>query len=272
MSQSWTWRHAILKADLAPTTRHVLLTISCHMNDVGEGCYPTVATLAEETGLSDRAVFKHIKIATDEGWLEVTKHGFAGQKWANNEYAARFPDPEKGHAPRSGVAKEVLNLTTEGPEPNDKKVLNEVQTNISLNIPSSSNSKKSAKPIDFLAPVVGQELGQDVIAHRKLIKKPMTARAAKMLASQFAKCPDPILAAETMIARGWIGFEPQWMENQKSRSNNYGRNQINGQEITERVLGVISDIGDPWADGGNDGSNGQAETGHLRISDQVASR
>ncbi len=37
--RSWTWRHGILKSDLPATTRHVLLTISCHMNDLGEGAY-----------------------------------------------------------------------------------------------------------------------------------------------------------------------------------------------------------------------------------------
>jgi len=36
---AWTWRHAILEAELPATTKHVLLTISCFMNDVGEGCY-----------------------------------------------------------------------------------------------------------------------------------------------------------------------------------------------------------------------------------------
>ena len=34
---AWTWRHAILEAELPATTKHVLLTISCFMNDVGEG-------------------------------------------------------------------------------------------------------------------------------------------------------------------------------------------------------------------------------------------
>jgi len=40
-NRSWSWRHALLKSDLPATTRHVLLTISCFMNDVGGGCYPT---------------------------------------------------------------------------------------------------------------------------------------------------------------------------------------------------------------------------------------
>lgn len=92
--RSWTWRHAVAKSDLAPTTRHVLLTISLHMNDVGEGCYPSTAQLRAETGLSERAVCEHIAKARDAGWLNVEKHGFAGQKWARNEYRPKWPDPD----------------------------------------------------------------------------------------------------------------------------------------------------------------------------------
>jgi hypothetical protein len=91
--RSWTWRHAVAKSALPPTTRHVLLTISLHMNDVGEGCYPTTAQLALESGRSERCVCEHIQVAIEAGWIEVSKHGFAGQKWARNEYRPRWPDP-----------------------------------------------------------------------------------------------------------------------------------------------------------------------------------
>ena len=50
---AWTWRHAILEAELPATTKHVLLTISCFMNDVGEGCYRTTKELAQFIGLPD---------------------------------------------------------------------------------------------------------------------------------------------------------------------------------------------------------------------------
>lgn len=90
--RAWSWRHAILKSNLPPTTRHVLLTISCYMNELGAGCYPTVKDLEEATGLTDRAIVKHIGIAAELGWLSVKKHGFRGQRWKNNEYFAKWPD------------------------------------------------------------------------------------------------------------------------------------------------------------------------------------
>jgi hypothetical protein len=51
-----------------------------------------------------------------------------------------------------------------------------------------------------------------VIDHRRAIKKPLTAHAAKLLAAKFAQWHDPNAAADAMIANGWQGFDPSWME------------------------------------------------------------
>jgi hypothetical protein len=104
MSRAWTWRHLIIKSELPATTRHVLLTLSCFMNEVGGGCYPTQEDLAKASGLSDRAVRTHLDLAEKEGWLKRREHGFRGQKWRNTEYWALWPDPldvDKGEEPRS---------------------------------------------------------------------------------------------------------------------------------------------------------------------------
>jgi hypothetical protein len=47
--------------------------------------------------------------------------------------------------------------------------------------------------------------------HRKTKKCALTAFAAKLLAKQFALCPDPNAAAEEMIIRGWSGFKADWI-------------------------------------------------------------
>lgn len=51
-----------------------------------------------------------------------------------------------------------------------------------------------------------------VLDHRQKIRKPLTAHAAHLLAAKFAACPDPNAAADAMVANGWQGFEPAWME------------------------------------------------------------
>ena len=91
-STAWTWRHAIIKSELPATTRHVLLTVSMHMNELGEGCYPTVEMLVEETGLSKRSVLTHLQAGIDAGWLVRLELGLRGRKWRRCEYRSRWPD------------------------------------------------------------------------------------------------------------------------------------------------------------------------------------
>jgi hypothetical protein len=115
-SRAWTWRHLIIKSSLPATTRHVLLTISCFMNELGDGCYPTQKQLAEATGLSERAVREHLEVAATSGWIKRSEHGFRGQKWRNHEYKACWPDPqdvEKGAAPSSAPSKEAAEANDE---------------------------------------------------------------------------------------------------------------------------------------------------------------
>lgn len=94
MNIFFSWRTAILKSDLEPTTRHVLLTLACHMNDAGESCYPSVALLCEETGLSNRAVITHLKKAADSGWIEIDRHGFGDRRYWRNEYKMAWPNAD----------------------------------------------------------------------------------------------------------------------------------------------------------------------------------
>lgn len=124
-----SWRQAILKSDLPPTTRHVLLTLGCHMNDAGESCYPSIALLVEETGLSNRTVITHLDLAEERGWISREKHGYKGQRWARNEYRIEWPEID------NEVVKEVHHLYDQGSEPNDNKAVKEVHTNSPVNSP-----------------------------------------------------------------------------------------------------------------------------------------
>lgn len=177
---SYTWRAAIIRSDLSPTTRHVLLTLSCHINDAGEPTYPSTLLLSDECGLSERAVITHLKLAASLGWLTVSKHGYAGQGWARNQYRPRTPDgfvprpaparkgtkagsvpsdeklstealndvqhvEAEGTEPRSAPSGKALNVATEGTEPDDKKALNDVQSNYPLELPKELPTSARAK-------------------------------------------------------------------------------------------------------------------------------
>lgn len=70
LSPLFTWRSAICESDLPSTSRHVALVLSLHMSERGDSCFPSMRTLADETGYSRRTVQTHIQRLCDDGWLQ----------------------------------------------------------------------------------------------------------------------------------------------------------------------------------------------------------
>lgn len=172
---SWTWRHAIAQSGLQATTKHVLLTISLYMNEMGKGCYPTQEDLAKATSLTERAVRKHIDIAEKEGWIIRREHGFRGQKWRNHEYEPRWPDRQdvedetlhvekgaephsaracKGEAPRSGPS-------AKGAEPRSGKVRNHVPPNVPEPSNTSLRSERARDRFEDFEKAYPKPMGSD---------------------------------------------------------------------------------------------------------------
>lgn len=84
----FTWRSAIAESDLKPTTKHVALTLSLHMSERGDSCFPGKPLLAAETGCALRTVDAAIKELGEKRWLEVKKGGGRGR---SNQYFAKIP-------------------------------------------------------------------------------------------------------------------------------------------------------------------------------------
>ncbi|MEO9231602.1 MAG: helix-turn-helix domain-containing protein [Devosia sp.] len=174
----FSWRQAILESNLQPTTRHVLLTLACHMNDAGESCYPSIELLCKETGLSNRSVITHLQNANQDGWIQVSKHGFSGQRWANHEYRMSWPKDFQMQEVRKKVVNEVhnvsekavnqihdlnikvVNVVPEGSEPSSKKVVKEVHTSTSMStsVNSPINPTTLSATPEKVKPIADTEL------------------------------------------------------------------------------------------------------------------
>jgi hypothetical protein len=86
--------------------------------------------------------------------------------------------------------------------------------------PSQSEPNGSSKtPRQALECVLDSKHAADVVDHRKRIGKPMTVRAAELLADQLAQWHDPNEAADAMILNGWQGFKPEYLQNQRARGS-----------------------------------------------------
>lgn len=95
MSQPlFSWRTALASEDGpdSSTTRHVLLTISLHMGERGESCFPSLRTLAKETGLNKSTVSRHIKKAEDDGWIRREKRTRKNGADSSTVYRPSVPD------------------------------------------------------------------------------------------------------------------------------------------------------------------------------------
>jgi hypothetical protein len=82
------------------------------------------------------------------------------------------------------------------------------------------DSKAPAKPSprQRLETVLDPERAEAVLDHRQRLRKPLTEHAAKMLAAEFAKFPDPNAAADRMVAKGWLSIEASWAESGNQRA------------------------------------------------------
>lgn len=187
MCEFFSWRSAFQKSDLQSTTKLVLFCISTYMNDHGDGAFPSIKTLMVDASLSNRAVITHIQNAVDAGFLEVTKHGFAGRKWRRNEYKICYPEVQNKP---DDVVNEVhhhdddaVNLTTEGGEPGDVKVVNEVHSITPVNSPENTPMR----------------------AGEAISEKEFWGQSMQIAEIDPAKCLNPsILTDATRIVREWM--------------------------------------------------------------------
>ncbi len=132
----WVRRIASENGPASPTTRLVLLVLASHMDLDGGSCFPSVRTLIGETGLSNRSVLDHLKLAADAGWIERLESG-TGQGWKRHAYQAEVPvrlkaERGEGRSPRSA----------EGGEPHDRNVVKEVHHSTSYSKSSLSQTKQ----------------------------------------------------------------------------------------------------------------------------------
>ena len=83
LSPLFSWRSAIA-SETGPensTTRHILLTLSLHMSAKGNSCFPSLDTIATETGYAKETVSRHLKKAYQAGWIDRrARHDDSGQR------------------------------------------------------------------------------------------------------------------------------------------------------------------------------------------------
>lgn len=149
----FSWREALLRSGLSPTTRHVLLTLACHMNEFGAGCFPSTRTLALETGLSRRTVETHLAVARDAGWILVEPRGASGRAWRRHQYRLSWPPVLAKEVPHveAELGKDVLHARGRRGASDANDVAKDVRlsTSLSTSIPGEQGNGRPAHSFEL---------------------------------------------------------------------------------------------------------------------------
>jgi hypothetical protein len=88
----YEWQRAISASNLDPVTRGVLWALSLYINKSTGCAFPSLRTLSSASGYSLDAVRRHIKIALNSGWIEISNAALEGQGWRRNAYIPMIPE------------------------------------------------------------------------------------------------------------------------------------------------------------------------------------
>jgi DNA-binding transcriptional MocR family regulator len=157
----WRWLIASGRGPSSPTTRHVLLTLALHMAADGSRAFPSEQRLAQETGLSERAVSTHLRLASEQGWIVRRRLRQAGKDWAQYVYQAAVPATRSAPEPGSGPTPIATEGDSRAPAPGGDMVPNDVPLNAKDNaahnttarveISETAKAKRRADCAAFLA-------------------------------------------------------------------------------------------------------------------------
>lgn len=194
------------------------------MNELGESCYPSVADICRYSGLDKKTVLKHLGVAKETGWIAISQHGYRGQKWKRQEYAARWPerdlvaacapdDQNQGggaNTPPSDAEK-VVDFVPEGGGIEGSKVVEHVHQDKTspVNIPNTTPSESARESEDD-----GRE-------NRKAIEKAFK-RA-------FHVWPTFVDDSEPKAWKAWLGLSPE--------------DRVKAFEETGRYIDTVKSVG-----------------------------
>jgi uncharacterized protein YdaU (DUF1376 family) len=183
-----------MSGDLKGAYRMVLDLIYMHDGDLPDDA----PYISGHLGLSIRQWGFYRKKLLDMGKLLVRGAFIASSRADQELFATRsYQDQQAINGARPKKIKHI-------PETTAKPPLSHTEPDIDT---KREEKKESAR--DALALVVGLDLADAFVAHRRALRSPMTPHAGKLMARKLAAMSDPGTAIETAIERGWkTAFDP----------------------------------------------------------------
>lgn len=205
----------------------VLLALADFCNDEGM-CFPSVPSIAKKARMSERNARRVIRKLEEGGFLDIEEN--RGRN-ATNRYWVRVgpakPDNLAGLDKTGQDGPE--NRTPRAPKP-DTAGHKTGHSYGRQTVIDPSGTVREPSAAEILETVVSPETAKDFIAHRKAMKKPVTAEAAKRLVRKVEGHPNPDAVFDESIANGWQGVFPE-------RTKHGSRNTRDGSaaDLAQRI-------------------------------------
>jgi hypothetical protein len=216
---------ALWEMDFPPTEKLVFLALADCANDEGLA-WPSIATIARKTGVSDRSVQRAIRMGETRGlivreevkgkgcryWISP-RHSVTPDTVSRVTNATKTPDTMSPH-PRHSVTQ-----TIREPSKEPSKIIQRLPV---------------AKPDE-----VDADVWADFCAHRVRKKSDITDTAIRSIAKQAGLAGWSLNdALAESVTRGWVSFKAEWVESKN------GRTSDDSMGRTERAaIQALSDIG-----------------------------
>jgi len=138
-TNSWQfdWRQAVLNSDMHHRQKLTLLTLAHHMNTEHRYAFPSLDTLARESGQCRNTVIKYIDLSCEQGWIQKRPHKATGRAWRQNHYYPKIPN-EVVH-PEVNYVDEVVQKPLGGSAKTDKGSAASVDFNLHNNLHITNN-------------------------------------------------------------------------------------------------------------------------------------
>lgn len=212
----WAWK----QIGLGSSKKLVLLCLAdCH-NASTERCDPSVSYISEHTDLNRKTVMKAIESLAESGCISTQKKQGARTNFhllIDEETSTNLGTSTKNGTSTNLGTPTSTNIGTT-PVPN---LGHEPTSNLKVNL------QDIYKKIELtnLTEEIERETAKELIDHRVNIKKPFTQQSFDRLIKKILKVKSdqeitltPNQAIETIIDRGWQGFELDWLKSKEQKA------------------------------------------------------
>lgn len=232
-----------LDQHLTASDFRVAFCIVSHRNAKTGDCCPKPETIADQLGVTDRGVRLAISNLRVRGWVSVEYRPQPNGRGRVKHYVFRGDGQAAFDQPASGttVPENDANFGMAVPEENANSgtaertfrnvdsgaILVEEHVKQGEHVKDKSARKratsasKCAIDIDgfraVFEGVLKAEIIDGLVDTRKAKRGAITPLAAKHLLEKLRQFPDPESVAKTMIVRGWLWVEAEWLNNRRTQ-------------------------------------------------------